>query len=98
MATIVYPPGLADNYESYAPITTRERFQVTTVKASEHIAVMESVVIVDGRAVKADSKALLRYRMLKRYRIASGAVSILWLFASFAALASRSSAEPFFAL
>jgi len=71
---------------------------VTTVESPDRNTVIESMVIVDGLAVKIDSAVFSRYRSLNRYRIASGAISILWLLASFAALASRSSAEPFFAL
>lgn len=98
MATIVYPPKLGENYEVYRPITTQEQFQVTTVESLEPTVITEPVIIVDGRTVNVVAKTLLRYQTLKRYRVVSGAVSSLWLFASLAALVLRSSPEPFFAL
>ena len=98
MATVLHSPRAAKNYDVYSPITTQERFEVTTLKYSARNTVTEATVIVDGHAITIDRKVDLRYQSLNRYRIASGAVSILWLLAAFAALASRSSAEPFFAL
>jgi len=55
-------------------------------------------VIVDGRALKAVGAESMRSRSLNRYRMASGAISLVWLLAAFAAMASKLSAEPFFAL
>jgi hypothetical protein len=39
-----------------------------------------------------------RLQKLNRYRMVSGAISAVWLFAAFAAMVSKLTAEPFFAL
>lgn len=90
METVLHSPDITKNY---APITIHQGFTVTAFKPPK--VAMESAVLLDGRAIIHGTS---RYRMLNRYRIASGAVSIIWIFASVAALASGINPEAFFAL